>query len=150
MASERRGSLPLPAATTTYNSETAEASCWSPCTRHLDDALGLRAKYGSYRRFAPRDSTQLVCSALSPEDASPRSYAPRHSRQLVCLAIGQKTLNLGVTLLGTQDGSFAQHSARRCFISEWRSSRLKTARFLSVSLKTAAVPCIFGNTMSSA
>ena len=50
------GPLTPPATTTTTNSETAGASCWSPRTWHMDGNLGLRAEDTAPRSNAPRDS----------------------------------------------------------------------------------------------
>ena len=50
------GALPPPA-TTTYNSETAGASCWSPRRWYMDGNLGLRAEDAAPRSNAPRPRT---------------------------------------------------------------------------------------------
>ena len=55
MASHRSGSS-SPSSGDHHNNETAGASCWSPCTWHMDGNFGLRAEDAAPRSFAPCDS----------------------------------------------------------------------------------------------
>ena len=59
MASQRSGSS-SPSKGDHYNSEKTGASCWSPCTRYMDGAFGLRAEDAAPRIFARRDSGRPI------------------------------------------------------------------------------------------
>ena len=127
MASQRSGSS-SPSSGDLYSSETAEASCWSPRTWHMDGNLGLRAgdaaprsnaplDSGRQERVRPRQDARLVGPALCPLLYNPAKEPTRASpTRPVRSALRQPVVNLR-----------ASRSASNSIAPRAASARLGTA-----------------------